>query len=416
MKFRHMLRTVESAPDLRAVQATVLELAARIRRSCEPQRERAVDYIARYSGGKNRLLEQARVSLQSSAFRAKDSRVSMFLKDDKYFLDDLKEPRCIQYRSKRFHLYLGRFIHPMEVLFCHYEDNGIRICAKSRNSLDRASDLRAAWEEFVDPMAVLLDHSKFDAHVAVPHLDVEHSFYKALNPDLRLAHALSMQMHNVGYTKHGTRYEVDGTRMSGDVTTGFGNSVINYAMIATWLKKCGVRGRAYVDGDDSVVTMSRDQYDKLDFSWWVSVGMHTKVEHAYEFEHVEFCQCRPVWIDQVGEWRMVRNPTRVVSRAPWTTRNYPEVALLRLVRTIGWCELASNGGVPILQSYASWFMEQGSGRLMRNEIEAHLRDRVEHVSCSVPNIATRLSFESAWGISVAEQFLIERTLAFDRLL
>jgi len=407
LRYRHLVDTVTSVVDLKGCQASALRLAHALRREGEVARQRAVDYLAGYDGSKLRLLQEAKLSLQGQAIEPEDARVSMFLKDDKYTMDDLKEPRCIQYRSKRLHLYLGRFIHPIEKLLCDHHENGVRVVAKSRNSLDRASDLRSMWDGYMDPMAVLLDHSKFDAHISQAHLELEHMVYSHVNPDVKLAKVLRWQIKNAGRTKNGTKYKVSGTRMSGDVTTGVGNSIINLVMLQTWLAVSGVAGSIYVDGDDSVVVISRSDYHKLDFPWWTTVGMQTKSEVAYEFEHVEFCQCRPVYISQMGHWRMVRNPCRVVTRCPWTTKKYDEAAYQRLTRTIGWCELASNGGVPVLQAYAQWFMDQGEGRLLKCAIRDHLRDRVEHVSVSEPNLETRLSFENAWGISVAEQLVLE---------
>lgn len=417
LRYRHLIDTVgDDVIDLNSSVSKAIWLAAIIRKEGVVERQRAIDYIETYDGGKKKLLQEAQVSLQERAICKKDALVSMFLKDDKYPINDLKEPRCIQYRSKRFHLYLGRFIHPMEKRFCALEVDGCRVCAKGRNSVERASDIVNMWESFLDPVAVLLDHSKFDAHITTKHLLLEHFFYRLLNPDTRLAKVLRWQLDNQGRTKNGTRYSVKGTRMSGDVTTGFGNSVINACMMFAWLQHCGVAGRVYVDGDDSVIVISRSDLYKLDFGWWRTVGMQTKHDLAYQLEHVEFCQTRPVHVAEQGVWRMVRNPKRVVTRTPWTTKKMDPKGYSRLTRTIGWCELASNGGVPVLQAYASWFMKQGSGRLIKSAIREHLRDRIEHVYESQPGMATRLSFEQAWGVSPAEQISIERSSDFEALI
>lgn len=408
LRGRHLVDTGARVGSLCSVKDVLRSLASDLRLS-NNGRESAQHYIENYSGDKRKLLQEARISLEGKAICPADAAVRMFLKDDKYGATDYKEPRCIQYRSKRFHLYVGRFLHPIEKQVMEATEGGVRFCAKSRNSLERASDLLEMWESYADPVAVLLDHSKFDAHITTEHLKVEHEFYHQVNPDPRLKKVLKWQIRNKGYTKNGTSYTVEGTRMSGDVNTGLGNSVLNYGMLRAWLMVCGVRGHIYVDGDDSVVVMSASDEHKLKYEFWVQMGMETKHDMAYEFEHVEFCQCRPVYIAEQRCWRMVRNPVRLVTRAPWTTKKYNDKGYDRLTRTIGWCELAANGGVPVLQAYASWLMGQGSGRIMKHEVRAHLRDRVEHVSLSKPGTATRLSFFNAWGISPQQQIRIEES-------
>lgn len=414
LRGRHLVDTGARVGNLSGVASVLLRLAASLRQA-GVERQSAQDYIDNYEGKKRELLIQARASLKERAIEPLDARVSMFLKDDKY-VDELKEPRCIQYRSKRFHLYVGRFLHPIESAVMEHLERGVRFCAKSRNSLGRAEDLYEMWSSYSDPVAVLLDHSKFDAHITVDHLRLEHWFYTSVVPDPRLKKVLRWQLMNKGRTKHGTKYEVQGTRMSGDVNTGLGNTVLNYAMLASWLECCGVDGRVYVDGDDSVVVLSSAELTKLDYGYWKTMGMETKVEYAYEFEHVEFCQCRPVLIAQPDTYRMVRSPVRVLTRAPWTVKKYDEVGYMRLIRTIGWCELASNGSVPVLQEFASWFMDQGAGRLLRHEIRSLLRDRIEHVEVQQPTYLSRLSFEQAWGVPVDLQLYVERTHDWAALL
>lgn len=415
LKYRHLVDTGSRCTAASEVFSVLAPLAARLRKTADLRRLSALEYIDGYSGNKRSLLQQARVSLQASRVSKRDAAVRMFLKDDKYVDGEFKEPRCIQYRSKRYHLRLGSYLAPIEHAFYGVlGPAGVPVCAKARNTFDRAADLRVMWDAHNSPVAILLDHSKFDAHVSPELLRVEHAFYSLLVPEEKLARLLEMQRVNRGRTATGTSYSVKATRMSGDVNTGLGNSVLNYGMIRAWLDAYGVSADVYVDGDDSVVVMSRVDLHLVDPTTFARFGMETKVDYAYQFEEVDFCQCRPV--ETVSGWRMVRNPTRVVSRAPWTTRQYPEVAYLRLIRTIGWCELACNGGVPILQAYAKWFMAQGAGRLMRHEISERLRGTREVITDVPITMFVRQSFADAWGISPAEQVRIEQSADWAALL
>ncbi len=417
LTLRHLVDTgLPHCVDASGLWPELAKVAGNMRSGSSVERCSVQTYLDGYSGNKLRLLQAAQVSLQSRKSGVQDARVRMFLKDDKYTLDGLKEPRCIQYRSKRYHLDLGRYLKPMEEAFYAYRVRDVPVCAKSRNMAQRAADLHELWQTYEQPVALLLDHSKFDAHVGPGLLQLEHDFYQLLNPSPQLARLLRMQRVNSGTTKNGTTYKVSATRMSGDVNTGFGNSVINYALLATWLSSRGVQGSIYVDGDDSVVVVDVKQMHLLNVGWFVQWGMDTKLEVATEFSRVEFCQSRPVYIHEQEQWRMVRNPARVLVRDPWTTKNYPEPALLRLTRTIGWCELACHGGVPVLAAYSKWFMNQGAGRLLRHEVAERLRGVRESSVDTVPGHATRLSFAAAWDLSPAEQVLAERTCDWARVL
>lgn len=371
----------------------------------EPWRfQRVIDH---YSGGKRMRYMRARENLQKYGFRVAHANIRMFLKDDKYPEDGLKEPRCIQYRAMEFCLLLGRWVHAVEEHVYQAEVNGSRVIAKGMNSYERANWVIDAWQTYDAPVAVLLDHSKYDAHVSIPLLDIEHRFYReCFGPNKWLRRLLALQLVNKGYTKNGTRYVVKGTRMSGDVNTGLGNSVVNYAMLAEVLGN--IPGRILVDGDDSVIITGVCHLAALQArvrTMCPLFGMETKVDLAYVVHEVEFCQCRPV--ELVDGWRMVRNPERVIMRAPWTTRNYNEKGQLRLLRTIGLCEMACNNGVPVLQAYSAMLADAGAGRVLKEHWE-HRALLEKGTACKPITEAARWSFYQAWGITPQQQVVMEK--------
>lgn len=375
-----------------------------------------------YGGTKRQEFERAYVDLQCDPLEAKDGRVRMFLKADKYECGDVfkvKAPRCIQFRSKRYGLELGRYIHPMEVdLYAEVVDcSGTQVFAKARNTVQRAQDLRVKSEEFSDPVYLLLDQSNWDAHVNKTLLSIEHFVYMEKCRDRKLNRLLGMQLFNKGSTKNGTRYETQGTRMSGDMNTAVGNCIINYVLLYNWARDAGIKACFYVDGDDSVLVFdSKDlaRMEQLDpTEWFLQWGMESKVELEREFEKCEFCQSRPVW-DGLG-WRMVRNPARFLLRSEWTVMPHSEAFIPRLVSSIGRCELACGLGVPVIQALA-WKMVQAGGirhRLWtgidswrKARMEAWLPDKAERAMRVVTD-ESRASFERAWGIGPVEQRRME---------
>lgn len=391
-------------------------------KTIEPtERETVNQLVKRYSGAQRAQFERAAESLRLSGIAPKDCGVSMFLKDDKYVLPDgqfwaeaeqIKAPRCIQYRNKRYCIEIGRYLHPIEKRVYEWRDEQkLRCIAKARNSHQRAADLREAWDRFAEPVALLLDHSKFDAHVSIPLLQFEHSVYKRFNPSRQFAWLCKQQLRNRGSTKNRTHFYTPGTRMSGDMNTGLGNSVINLGLLRCWLNEAKVPGYVYVDGDDSVVMVERRDRERLPSAdWFRQFGMHTKCEETTTFEHVEFCQTRPVHDGHA--WRMVRNPLRVLQRSGWTPKRYDDKFLPRLVKSIGMCELACNDGVPVLQAFSAALIRAGGGEYWSG-VELHRRAMAEHYGparCRERPItaAARVSFALAWGITPLEQEALER--------
>lgn len=377
--------------------------------------------ISRCAGQKRKLLETARLTLQTSKLHYKDAKVKMFLKDDKYlrFVQDLKDmfhqevsesltaPRCIQYRNKRYCLRLAQFLHPIEQAMYDMEDDyKTKIFAKSRNLKQRGEDLYNKWKSFKNPKAILLDHSKFDAHCSTELLRLEHWFYQKCHKSKELRSLLKWQLSNRGWTKNGTSYITKATRMSGDQNTGLGNSLINYAMIKAYCSHLKLKSSIYVDGDDSVVIYEDDGINHPT-TFFGQFGMSTKVDYTKTFEHVEFCQTRPVYDGQ--SWHCVRNPLRLLSRLPWTVREEwarkPKVYLA----SVGRCELALGMGLPVGQYI---------GGLLAGLSDKHILTPLEYVAklqamrprnafIVHPSDECRMSYEKAWGLSPDEQRSLE---------
>lgn len=368
--------------------------------------------VNHYTGTKRREMEVAAASLEQTPVEKRDSMVRMFLKADKYH-GEVSAPRCIQFRTKRYCMELARFLHPAEEAFYQQQDEyETYITAKSRNLTQRAADLRAKWESFSDPVAILADHSKFDAHCSQQLLAVEHWFHKQCvsNADGRskLAMLLSWQLDNRGNTRNGTTFRTKGTRMSGDQNTGYGNTILNYGMLKSWLLDSKVGGSIYVDGDDSVIICERLDLPKLDGTYFSRYGMKTKIDYGFTFEEVEFCQTRPVFDGH--SWRMVRNPERVLARLPWIVKKLPQNCHLRYLKSVGLCEVALSLGLPVMQAIGWKLATLTSAKYMMTD--GHYQASKEFIKPwnVVPldvSIEARQSYERAWGLTIQEQLQLE---------
>lgn len=386
--------------------------------------------VARAPPHKKKSYQAAVDSLLLDPLERQDGRVRMFIKADKITAEEEKMPRAIQFRNTRFVVDAMRYLKPFEERL--YKTNGLgpteTLCvAKGLNQTQRGNTLRTKWDAFADPVALLLDASKWDAHVTIELLDEEHLAYLSKLPSVEFKRILAMQRTNRGYTTNGgIKYRVRGTRMSGDPNTALGNCMINLMILQAWVDRAGVCAELFVDGDDSVIIIERDNLHKLDVSWiQANCGMNMKLELAREFEQIEFCQSRPIKL--FDGWRMVRLPNRVLSKSVIAVRSH-DGAWGRLAYAVGKCELAMNAGVPVLQEYALALIRAGERtreRGLRNETKAEMRregledlyyraswqrrsTRAEAVPITVD---ARLAFEEAFGIDSDQQMLLERQFA-----
>jgi len=376
--------------------------------------------IKRATGGKKKLLLSAKESLEFNGVTAEDAKIKMFLKDDKYEVFDTSDPktvapRCIQYRSKRYCLPLASYMHPVEEnLYKALDLSGTPIFAKSRNLTQRGEDLRTKYDYFTNPVILCLDHSKFDAHYLKDLIELEHrSHLRHFRRECRqqLRKLLNMQLRNKGATKHGTIFHTLYTRMSGDQNTGSGNSKGNYAMLAAFCEENGLVACYYVDGDDAVIIFEAKPGFKPDPGFFSQFGMETKIEaYTTEFQDMEFCQTRPVFDGK--SWRMVRNPSRLLSRLNWSTK--PVVNKAKYLKSVGLCEMALGVGLPVGQYVGNTLSTLYSDAKYDASNPLHYvasREfmRPTNVKLVEPTMAARLSYERAWGITVADQLRIEKT-------
>ena len=246
-------------------------------------------------------------------------------------------------------------------------------------------------------------------------LRVEHKVYEKMTKKSArgmLKWLLKQQLINEGRTKNGTTYTTVGTRMSGDMNTGLGNSVLMASMLECYLDACNISGATYVDGDDSVVVVDRADVGKLlpVREFFLQFGMEMKYEATSEFSQVDFCQCRPVNVD--GQWVLSRDPSRVLVRPLWTTRDMGRKLEGRYLKGLGMGEVAVNWGMPLGSTLGMRLYELGEGKPWSYEFHPGMKSReYGRVDSPAPSLSTRLSYFEAWGITPEEQMGIEASMS-----
>lgn len=354
----------------------------------------------------------------------RQSEVKAFVKYEKIPIGKYyggKPPRMIQFRDFTYLYCLKRELLPFSQLvktqsIQWFTQELKTIFTKVHDNYGIAKVLYDSWKGFTSPVAVCLDHSKFDGHYCQQLLSLETNFWTTLNNSRMLRWLLSEQFVNRGRTPHGVKYKCKGGRMSGEYTTSDGNSIMNYAMLYTWVKQSGLaddKFRIHVNGDDSVIIMEYEDHVKLpSLDYFRNFNMETECDRIVtDFRNISYCQASPIRVVKEGElcWYMVKEPVRTISRMCYADSKF-EPALHRYVCGVGLCELAVNSGIPITQALALWLISEGSRPLGCVDKYPALNSGNDVEYKDIHPI-TRTDYEVAFGIDHYHQQHLERLFA-----
>jgi len=426
LQFRHQMSTPPvshgALPLLRQALDRLLEMRRPDGMPLERVTLRTRQQVVNSYKGRHRIKYfRAMVELNTRSLNRTDFYNRGFVKPDKEQESDLtKAGRLIQFMRPTGALEMGRFTHAVEMQVYSLQDGyDTKIFGKGGNLHDIAEDLNNKREHFHDPIFLLLDASKFDAHVSAELLRLVAEWYPSL-----LTHPTEqnyvkwMWSHtytNYGSTQNGLRYRTHGTRMSGHMDTGLGNSLIMYAMLTAYMAtKQITKYSMSVNGDDSVIVIERaDLTAAKDISFLKDCGFNMKFEHTDNFSHMDYCQTRPVKT-KYG-WVLARSPERMLRRIGWSSNLFGARRGRDFLYSLGKGEKAINYGLPIGYALGQKLLDAApNGRLLpldRKKYISYTRQRYWATGReAVIDRETRESFAEAWGMSPEEQELVERSL------
>lgn len=380
-------------------------------------------FCRHYKGKLKTRYENAVKSLLQSPVEKRDSNVQSFVKAEKWTRANfsIKPPRAIQARHPRYNVEMGVHLKPIEerIYRLHTNKSGrwfprTRVIAKGLNQEQRAQLFIDKVNAFEDPVIIPLDAKKFDAHVHELTLRVEHMVYMMMDSDPEFARLLGWQLRNVGYTKHGIRYRVDGRRMSGDMNTALGNCLIMICLVASLCRRLKIKYDMMDDGDDCMLIIERADLARLQTTLpqhFLDCGFEMTVGAAEsDFRKVDFCQCRCTYVN--GKYKFIRNWQEVIRKSFSSNQHYRDKGGFRIMKSIAMAESILNDGVPILSKFATCWRQKLEGLRPANlpYIEGVLaRVNLETTKCwgSCPDQRTREEFEEVWGTPIENQYLFE---------
>lgn len=386
-------------------------------------------FVSGYKGRKREVYQRALDEIRATESNLEnDSKLNVFVKFEKTDHTTKRDPvpRVISPRDPKFNIRVGRYLKPLEErlfkslgrLFGH------KTVLKGVNAQRGAELLREKWEMFRSPVAVGLDASRFDQHVSLDALRWEHMIYLKCFPQRkhrdRLRRLLKLQELNncVGYTPDGKlKYNVKGTRMSGDMNTSLGNCVLMCSMIKAYLMSKGIDGQLANNGDDCVVFMESTDLDGFSeglYDWFLALGFNMAVEKpVYEFEEIEFCQTKPVFDGLC--WTMCRNPHTAINKDSVMLKPFASSSEFKgWLDSVGTGGLAMAGGLPVFQELYRAYQRCGEQRKISEDLLpwsfTNLNKGMARQYGTV-SPAARASFYWAFDVTPDEQICLEKYYA-----
>lgn len=422
-------RVCQATPDFQpAIYAVARKAARALARHLGKTPRLSGEWVEAYTGRKKTIYRNAQAQYELAGVEYKHQVLKSFVKLEK-ISDPTRDPRIIQARHPVYNYALANYLKPIEHRF--YKIRGTKklrkwlpdtqLVAKCQTLEQRAKMIVTKMSKFANPVCHSIDCSRFDAHVTKEQLALEHQVYKLCNSSKELQSLLDKQYKNIGYTKNGVKYCCPAGRCSGDVNTAMGNCIIMLIMIMTAIRVLRLDPQSveiYVDGDDTLIMT--DETNEHQLSAIVQIiqlfGHEVKLENrSTTVEGIVHCQAQPVQL-QPGQWRMVQNPWRHLSRYLTSVRhlNGKEKTIRQYLYQLGTCSLACHSGVPIFHALAKRLLEAGKpGKFtMSGTAWQAARQLNAHTEIyDTVSITARQSFEAAFGIPVHVQLAYEHYLS-----
>jgi hypothetical protein len=326
------------------------------------------EFLSTCRGRQRRCYEQAVESLKEMPFEDRDARVNLFVKQE-----HVKNiPRAIQSRGPRYHVTLGKYIKQklehrvMDSLNNIFDRSGeTQSIAKGLNLNQWATNIHKKWHRFKQPIAISLDVSRFDQHININLLQLEHQIEQFFSTGEGagmpgLEDLLYLQLLNKGKYKGKdgvVSYTVLGGRMSGDMNTSLGNVLVMCMLLYSYLTPLGIQFEIFDNGDDCVVIINAEDYGKVIDQiehWFLECGITLKIEGiASTITDIEFCQHKIFYVD--GEPKMTPMPGRRLYNDLTTDKQISSRRMWEkwLGAVAGGGAVASTG-FPVFQEFYAW--------------------------------------------------------------
>lgn len=361
----------------------------------------------RVSEARVRMLESAGESLLDFPITELDAKISVFVKKEMLLKPSI--PRVIMPTSDRYLVELGRYISALEEGISQSKWFAGRT-TKGMTYAEMGAIFNKLVKELADPVCYCIDFSKYDAHVSVELMKIEHDIYLKMLPDDHLRYLLSLQLNMRGRSAFAL-FSRTGGRASGCPNTTIGNTIINILVHEDLSRQYTNKSVRYLCmGDDAIVLAERF------VSIWPSnayeaYGLKGKMEQK-EIELAEYCSGH--FMKTESGYTFVRELNRMLRKLPKTvkqlgTDEYPKMAHAKLHADL--CLMPSYPIVSVLLKH--WHDKHKCKDNLNMEYLSWTRRHVNYAA-KVPEVSidpvSRNWFYVVYGLSPKEQTNIESVI------
>lgn len=336
------------------------------------------------------------------------SRVDGFLKCE--FVKPGKSCHIIGSRNLYHRSFFGPYISSLEHLLR-------RLPEAQCISTDGPGTARALLELRDMSRFIETDHTAWDLHMSQPLLAALNDEYRRIfrvpaEDAVYFEEVLRSYLSTSWRFRNGLSYKLKGTRVSGDVDTTVGNTIIHIAVNRAVARMSGLSKADFKQrckGDDSVIAEHGNPGKRFEVSHFRRLGLEVKASERSTIFDVEFCSS--YLLQGETGWTMSRNPWKIVRHVPYVLGITNRKEFIRKSQQKSLCEALVSQGTPIMCALSHyWWRCAGhpSVPFTDRDVQYHYQSYCggeKHVSTHA-----RWSFERLWGITVADQLHCERYL------
>lgn len=359
--------------------------------------------------GKRRSRYEREIEEDGYQLRALGGTVKAHIKIE--LLPEPKAPRIIQARNDHYQYQIGPWIHAIEH---RLRDAREPFLIKGLRAPEVADRLRAALDQYRDPIVVETDYTAFDATIGRPIAEAcQHAWFKHLVPD-HIADFI-MRTHSFkGRAPSGSPYSAT-MRASGDPHTSIGNAVINYSVARYVARTSGVVSTTFVEGDDGFTIIERNDQAKWSTGVYGLLGLNVKIAFREPVDAV-FCS-RTLWLRGDGHWTVIRSPSRILSKVQWTTsplavsrKHGPAVR-----RGMAICAYLECRGIPVLQDFGLMLLRHTDAAVVPEFGDARPLEWLNFMEFEPIPVSddARQFFYERTGICIDDQVSVEQLFSED---
>lgn len=275
--------------------------------------------------------------------------------------------RIINSRTDRFKMWLGPLSHAMEQMTMR-RGNARKYFAKYVPKENVLTFIRERFRNKINAgyKIGVTDYTSFESHM-VPELMkiIEMQYYRHMIS--RLDKRTQQRIMNVLFkalagrqkckSKFGTMH-IDGTRMSGEMTTSLGNGITNLVLTTFVYKIHNIDVDIIVEGDDGIFVVPKNARELTEQDF-LEVGAKVKIKYVNTIEEADFCGNFGA---EAGD--NTADIFEVFNRTGWSTsqqKDGKKSTIQGLLRAKGFSLAYSYPNCPIVRSYAEYLLRITEG-------------------------------------------------------